>query len=429
MRKVRVVILLVFVCCFLLQCSHKPDVVTPPQATVRTPAQLNQTEKSLVESVNRFSFKLLKAVNNGANPNTNVFISPLSVSYALGLLRNGAAGATRAGIDSLLELSGLSIDDANQAYQSLTAILTQADSAVAFNVANSFWYRDNAKVQSAFIEAGRDYFDAQVEAVDFQDPATAARINDWVKDNTGGLIDKIVEPPLSSDIIAMLLNALCFKGGWTYPFDTAYTHDGIFHTPGGAEVRCPFMNKDVDADSLASGEMFSHSPITCFGDSTIFGMTLPYGSHGFKMTLVLPKGSMTADQIISGLTQETWNCWMSASRVAKPWFKLPKFEFAFEAGLTDILKALGMSASFDPDAADFSNLFVGGGACLSEVRHKAFVKVDEKGTSAAAVTIGTVVSTVWGPTLFNHPFLFVIHETESGAILFMGKVTNPTLKS
>ncbi|MBI5265902.1 MAG: serpin family protein [candidate division Zixibacteria bacterium] len=428
MRKTCVTIVLLAVCSLLLHCSHKADVVTSSPVVVRTPAQLNPTEKDMVESVNRFSFKLIQAVNSEADPNKNVFVSPLSVSYALGMLRNGAGGATKTEIDSVLELSGFPANGANLAYQSLTTILTGADAAVTFSVANSFWSQRGFEVQSGFVEVCRKYFDARIEEVDFADPQTATDINNWVRDNTGGLIEKMVEPPIPADVIAMLLNALYFKGGWTYPFDSADTKPGLFRTSAGSNVTCDFMFKFMASDSLATGEKFAHSPAAGFADSQVIGITLPYGDHGFRMTLVLPRESISVDQLIGGLTQETWDGWMQSSRVSKPWFKMPKFEFEFGMKLNDILKSLGMNAAFDPNSADFSNLFVNTGSCISDVRHKAFVKVDEKGTEAAAVTIVTSVLTSFGPTIFDRPFFFVIHEVESGAVLFMGKVVDPTLK-
>lgn len=430
MSRLTALALLVLIGAVCLQCSDSLEPTKPdPQLVVnRTIADLTTDEKSLITAVNSFSLDLFQKVNAGAQPTKNVFVSPLSVSYALGITLNGANGTTRDQIAATLKLSNFSLEQANDAYYGLTGILTGADPAVSFRIANSFWSRLGKGIQPQFVAACKAYFNARVEEIDFQAPGAADTINQWVKDNTNGKIKEVIKAPISGDIAALLLNALYLKADWSYPFDTDNTKPETFYPGDGSEDVCQMMSRDYDEDrQIFDG--FDERPIVYFANDLFQGARLPYGKEGFRMTVLLPDASITADALIEQLTLENWNSWQSLPTQTDFWLFLPKFKFEFETRLNDILIAMGMPAAFDPGQADFSNLFVDGTGWIDEVKHKTFVQVDEKGTEAAAVTAVWYADSV-PPTLrANRPFVFVIHEIESGAILFVGKVVNPTLES
>jgi len=159
-------------------------------------------EKKLAQSGNEFAFKLFQGINN-EGPNSNIFISPLSVSYALGMAYNGAAGETREAIQNTLELSGLSLEEINISYKGLMNYLTGCDEKLEVSIANSIWSRNGVKLKDQFVGLNSDYFDATVTSLDFSSPDAAEIINKWVDDNTNGKIAQIVQPPI--DPAMMLL--------------------------------------------------------------------------------------------------------------------------------------------------------------------------------------------------------------------------------
>ncbi len=430
MRRLTALVLLI-VAAACLQCSDSLEPTGPdPQPIVnRTIADLTTDEKSLITSVNSFSLDLFQKVNADAQPAKNVFVSPLSVSYALGITLNGANGPTRDQIAATLKVSDFSLEEANQAYFGLTSILTGADPAVTFRIANSFWSRLGKQIQPQFVAACKAYFNARVEEIDFQAPGAADTINRWVKDNTNGKIKEVIKAPISGDIAALLLNALYLKADWSYPFDTDNTRAAPFFPGDGSEVVCQMMSRDTEEDDQIFGDDFEERPIVYFANDLFQGARLPYGKEGFRMTILLPEPSLTADDLIEQLTLDNWTAWQELPTQSRFWLQMPKFKFEFETRLNDILVAMGMPAAFDPGQADFGNLFVDGVGWIDEVKHKTFVQVDEKGTEAAAVTVVIFVDSMPPAMIVNRPFVFVIHEVESGAILFVGKVVNPNLEN
>jgi serpin B len=418
MRKLLSTILLILVGLACLQCSKtmdpKSDNNSPDPNPIRTPADMTAAEKSLAESTNRFSLKLFKEVASAAKPEDNIFISPLSVSYALGMAYNGAGGDTREEIASTLELAGLSIEEINEAYQGLTTLLTGLDPDVAFSIANSIWYRDGVPVEPTFIELNRKYFDALVRGIDFNAIWAADTINHWIDVNTNGLIKEVIVPPIPPLMMLYLINAIYFKGNWTVPFDTSMTHDIPFYLHDGTSEPKPAMLTDTTFQ-YCSNDLFQ-------------AIELPYGNKYFCMTIFLPRPEHTVDEIISQINDENWSAWIASFTESKVYLDLPKFKMEYDKTLNQMLKAMGMPTAFDPYAADFNNMVANFGLFISFVKHKTFVRVDEKGTEAAAVTV-IAFETTGGPQrpmmIISRPFLFTIRERVSGTILFMGRIVNP----
>jgi serpin B len=160
------------------------------------PRELTVAETKLVEADNRFAFKLFRAINEQEAPDRNVFISPLSVAMALGMTYNGAAGTTREAMARTLELEGMTIEDVNQAYRDLIDLLRTLDTGVEFLLANSIWHRPQFTPLPAFLELNRQFFDAEVQALDFARADAASLINQWVDQATRGKIPTIVPDPI-----------------------------------------------------------------------------------------------------------------------------------------------------------------------------------------------------------------------------------------
>jgi len=235
-------------------------------------------------------------------------------------------------------------------------------------------------------------------------------INQWCSDNTNGRIDEIIKYPVPGDVAMMLLNAVYFKGAWTHLFDLTDTYDGKFILEDGSKVDCRMMNREDTLDY--------------FSNETFQAVDLPYGNGSYSMTILLPNYGKTVDDILMMMNKDNWDQWMGLFQPTEMPIYMPKFKFEYEISLKDILIAMGMEIAFTP-AADFSGMFVDGVGWIDKVKQKTFVQVDEQGTEAAAVTIVVMIDSVPPGFYANHPFLFVIHEHQTGAILFMGKVANP----
>ena len=375
--------------------------------------QLNTLEKAIAASDNSFGFKLFAQINKNEQ-NTNVFISPFSVSMAFGMLLNGANGPTLDSLEQALGDGGMSLNDINTAYENSSTFLTALDAHVTFQNANSIWYRNGFSVLPAFLSVNKTYFDADVDALDFTQPIAVQTINNWVNTKTNGKIPTIIDSAIPPAVVMYLINAIYFKGTWTYAFDTSNTREASFTRGDGSLTTCNFMSQE--------------NTYAYYGDNTLQAIDLPYGDRSFSMTVVLPAVGTSIDQFAAALTQQQWNAIINKLDSAKVDLYLPKFTLNFSKSLKDDLTALGMGIVFDPSRADLSHISQTEGLSVSDVLHKTYVDVNEEGTEAAAVTSITVVVTVVAelPEMrINHPFIFAIREHQSGTILFIGKVDSP----
>ena len=382
------------------------------------PRTLTGAETDLIAADNRFAFALLGVIAP-TTTDQNVFLSPLSVGMALGMAYNGAAGATREAMASTLGLAGLTLEDVNASYRGVIDLLRGLDPTVTFGIANSIWYRQDIALAPAFLERTATYFDATVQGLDFASPSAATTINDWVRTQTGGRIPEIVTPPIAASTIAYLVNAIYFKGAWTTRFDRDRTASGPFYLIDGSTRTVPLMH--------------STEPIPvwfAWQEGLVIG-ELPYGGGAYRMTLVIPQAPGSIDSVVSELTQRRWDGWIAALDSTELDVTLPRFTMTFDRELSGDLAALGMGVAFcdDPAASfDFTAMYPPGGACISAVKHRSFVEVNEEGTEAAAATSVEIGDTS-APPMFvvDRPFLFAIREALSGTILFLGKVIDPAM--
>ncbi|HVP57285.1 MAG TPA: serpin family protein [bacterium] len=397
----------------LVGCGDNP--VSPGK---REPRSLTPAEHQLVAAYNVFGLKLFREIV-GNSPGENVFISPTSVSMALGMALNGAAGTTADAMESTLGFSGMALAEIDQSYRSLIDFLVNLDPKVQFQIANSIWYKLGWAFEQPFLSDCGTYFDAQATGLDFGSSNAAPTINAWVSQKTNGKITEIVDNPINPYTVMFLINAIYFKGTWTYEFDSDLTKDDQFTLPGGATTPCRMMQRPESGKNAN----FSYHATDRFQI-----IDLPYGDGYFTMTILLPAASVDLDSLIASLDQDTWNQWTSALAEKPGRIEMPKFQLKYETVLNDVLKAMGMEVAFDPDNADFTRMHADGELYINQVKHKTFVKVDEEGTEAAAVTsvgIGTTSAPDDFEMRVNRPFLFAIRENHSGTILFMGKITNP----
>jgi serine protease inhibitor len=410
MKYLKVIIVLLVGLAVFIGCNDTKDNPVVPPGGQPGSGNLSMLEKSIVSSDNSFGLKLFSRINT-TEQNKNVFISPFSVSMALGMALNGADGSTLDSMKQVLEHSGFTMQEINESYKNISEILIHLDSKVAFQIANSIWYRNEFSVMPAFLNNCKDYFDAEAASLDFNSPSAVQTINGWVNSKTNGKILKILDqiPPQT---VMYLINAIYFKGAWTYQFDPVNTMDAIFTTSTGSNVTCKMMNLKTVYEYRAT----SNAQI----------IDLPYGNRLFSMTIILPAVGTDIDQFTAGLTQRQYEALLSSLDSTEVEFSMPKFKVEYEKQLKDELTAMGMGIAFS-DYADFSRI-ANAPLTISEVKHKTFVEVNEEGTVAAAVTsIGISLTAMpSNPSMrVDRPFIFVIREHASGTILFIGKIVNP----
>ncbi len=412
----------------ICQCSDSRitnnDNPTPvPQYTM---ADLTATDHELLEAGSQFAPEIFRRICESREIDENVFVSPLSISVALGMVHAGAAGETQQAISQALRLpAGMTLDQVNESYRTIMKVLPGLDPRTTVSLANAVWYRQSLTLHGSFQTICRDYFDAAVRGMDFDDPATVDTINSWVDDKTRGLISEIVASPLPRDLVALLANAIYFKGDWTYSFDPDFTKPQVFHRADGSEVIRDMMY--LDTDSLLDDNSRRDTTVLYASTQLFWAASLPYGNGALRMTVLSPTRDHTADDIIGAFTAESWAEWRGLLRPASFELALPKFRFEFEQPLKDQLVDMGMGPAFDPFVANFDSMFVDADVFISQALHKSFVQVDEVGTEAAAVTVIAMGTTSLEKQLIrcDRPFVFVIHESTTGTILFAGRVADP----
>ena len=413
-RRTSIPIVLVLILLAASACTKQPTEPTEPVL----PRALTEQEEGLITSGNLFGLKLFRAVSE-AEGAQNIFLSPLSVSMALGMTLNGAAGTTRTGMEQALELAGLTEEEINASYLSLIDLLTGLDRKVVFEIANSIWYREGFPVAPAFVTLNQTFFDAVVRALDFSDPGAADVIDAWVDGKTHGKITEIVSRPIDPAVVMFLINAIYFKGDWTWQFESDKTEDRTFHLSGGGSVEVPSMQLAGD--------------LPVFTDEELTAVDLPYGNGFYSMTVLLPGVEVDLETMIAGLDAARWQEIVAGlAEYPVGLLQLPKFKLEYKIMLKDVLSALGMATAFTPGQADFSRMVTSPlDLFISQVIHKTFVEVDEEGTEAAAVTVVVVQLTSVGPEqklniVVDRPFVFVLRERLSGTILFIGKYLGPS---
>jgi serpin B len=324
---------------------------------------------------------------------------------------NGAAGDTSLAMAEALRFSGFPREALNRGFRDLMDCVVDADEEVDTSIANSIWYRLGYDVEEEFIRNNETYYSAAVEELDFSNPQAADTINEWIDDATRGKISDMVSgiPP---DMVMYLINAIYFKGDWTYQFSEKETRDGDFFLANGRKKMVPMMHQE---------EEFQHTRGDRFGV-----LRLPYGQRKLAMYILLPDEGENLEGIIGRLDQVSWYRLRTGLEEKEVTLAMPRFKVEYGAKiLNPVLTKMGMGIAFGPQA-DFSG--INPGAFISEVIHKAVIEVNEKGSEAAAVTVVSVEeSAPPEPVRFivDRPFFFTIADDRTGSILFMGKVADP----
>ncbi len=405
MRRIRVLVVLAMLAC--------KDPSGPASIAITAlPRPLTSAEQKLIGGSNTFAFDLLRQINTEQR-DSNVFVSPLSASMALGMTANGAAGTTYDAMHGALRLGSASRDEVKEGYKSLIALLRGLDNTTDFKIANSIWFEKTFPFNQPFLTDSKSFFDAQVQGLDFKSPDAVKTINSWVSDNTAKKIPTILQSIDPSEVM-FLINAIYFKGTWQQQFEKSKTADAPFFALDGTSATMPLMHLT--------------RTLRVAQNSSVTAVDLLYGNSAFAMSVILPNSGKDVNSLATSLTGESWQALINSFQVREADLYLPRFKLTWARKLNSDLRALGMGIAFDN--ADFTPMSpLGKKLVITNVVQKTFVDVNEEGTEAAAATsVGIGVTSAPVSTLIrvDRPFVFVIRERFSGTILFMGKIVKLT---
>jgi len=374
----------------------------------------NLKSAKVIETNNDFGLELLQKVFE-SEESPNIMISPASVSIALGMAYNGAETTTKDAFEELLNYQGLTRKEVNEITRELIHVLVTNAPGNLLEIANSLWYNKGFPVEEEFISLNSHYYDAEVKELNFREADAVKTINSWVSEHTHGKIDEIIDA-IDPAVMMILINAIYFNCVWETEFDPGDTYPApFFREDGSTFAQVDLMKLENDLNASFTEEFAA--------------VELPYKNGKFSMFLFLPEGDLGVHDLVSELDGETWNTWLEGFSEVKGFtIEMPRFEFEFERSLAEDLKSLGLKVAFSEPEADFSGI-TPEDLYISDVIHKTYIKVNEEGTEAAAVTAIIFETTSVGPRdwlRLDKPFLFAITENSSKSILFMGMVSEPS---
>jgi len=374
-------------------------------------------EQKLELGDNNFGFTLLKQLAKN-QPAANIFISPYSAATVLKMVGNGAAGETKAEMDEVLGTKGLSANTVNAANKAIAVSLNKFNTDVILTMANAIWYMRGETVKPDFLALNRQFFGSTIGPIDFAEPHSVDAINAWANEKTHGRISRIADGMIDPVYTKLFLaNAVYFKGKWSDPFKPKNTKDRPFHVRGGGEKVIPMMTRS---------KTFTYQQGAGYQ-----AVRLPYVGENLAMYIFLPETNSSPEQLLGIMNGDGWQ------RVTKPGFTekegllvLPKFKLEYSVELKQPLQALGMKRAFEMGQADFSG--IAPQLYISAARQRTFIEVNEEGTEAAATSaVGIQVLGIKEPPLnpfkmiVDRPFLFLIEDSQTGTILFMGLIFDP----
>lgn len=371
-------------------------------ATVSTNTDINGEDKN---SIADFAVRLFQS---SMSNDQNSLVSPISVLYALSMTANGAKGETLTQMEDVL---GLPIDELNTYLYSYMKALPESDD-YKLSIANSIWFHDDESltVNSDFLQTNANYYNAGIYKAAFDD-TTLDDINTWVKDNTDGMIDKILDK-ISDDAIMYLVNALAFDAKWQEEYNADQVSNAVFNTESGEE-------QDTEM-------MYSDEHVYLEDDNTV-GFLKYYKDNKYAFVALLPDEGTSIADYAATLTGDKIMNLLDSSQDVTVYASIPKFESDYSLDLAQALKDMGMPLAFDADYADFTGLGTSenGNIYIGRVLHKTFITVDELGTKAGAATVvemlteGCMIEEI-KTVYLNRPFVYMLIDCETNLPLFIG---------
>lgn len=402
------------------------ETILESETSVSTPTefaeyQAAQESSSIVSAANQFAFDLYDQYKN---TNDNLFFSPHSISSALQMTYEGARGQTATEMQSVFHF----LQDDTARIGSFTKLYEQINlpnASYQLSTANALWAQKNYPFDQNYLKTIETYYQGKATNLDFSGDTENSRqkINKWVSDKTAQKIPELFAPGSLNPLTRLVLtNAIYFKGKWETPFQKEATMEKDFTAATGVKTKCQMMNKQKNFKYVETADYQA--------------LELPYENSDLSMIVVLPRvGKMPLFE--SDLSMEKFGAITNSLKSELVNAFLPKFKFDTSYNMNNTLAKMGMPTPFDKMNADFSGMYdkarVAENLYIGLVIHKAYVDVYEEGAEAAAAT-GVAMQTTNAimdppqPKIFNadHPFIFFIVHNQTGAILFMGKVNNPT---
>jgi len=396
-------------------CANK-EKENPPETAERR-YQAADLDPRTVAASNAFGLKLFKRLRE-AEPGANVWISPLSVSSALAVAYSGASGKTAEAMAGTLGLGGMTADESGDGYRKLLDLLNRpVDPGIGMATANSLWLRKGAPFRDDYLEEAEADYGAELRTLDFAKKADALKaMNGWVKERTNGKIKHMIDA-IDGAAMMYILNAVSYRAAWTMPFNANNTEEAKFHVS---------ETEAVPAKMMAQGGTYEYAETDDYQ-----AIRLPLGKNASaSFVVLLPKPGAKLGDLTDRLADDP-------ALLTADWprrlgqIELPRFRVEDSSELNDPLKALGMGEAFDPKRASFAgiapeppNLYIG------RVLHKTFLDVNEDGVEAAAATAiemeaGAAPAEDPFRMTVDRPFLAAIADAETGAVLFVGAITNP----
>ncbi len=392
--------------------SDKPRDTSPNVSTA--------DETTLVNGNSEFAWDLYQVIKA---EDGNLFYSPYSISLALAMTYAGAKGETAKQMADTLHYD-LSQTALHPAFNSLALELASRgqgaqgkdEKGFRLNIVNAIWGQKDYKFVSSFLDLLAENYGAGLRVLDFIKDPSASRItiNDWVSEQTEGRIKDLIPEGVITPLTRLVLtNAVYFNAAWREKFEESATQNGQFHLVNGSEVTVPMMRKTDSFGYVKSGN--------------VVGVELPYDGNELSM-VIMTNAAGTFVDFEKGLTFSKVNELINGIRYSEVRLSMPKFEFESKFGLKQTLQTMGMVLPFQ-DNADFTGISTQSDLHIDDVIHKAFVSVDEAGTEAAAAT-AVIVGTTSIPVeqavvTLDQPFVFLIRDIQTGAIIFIGRVMNP----
>ncbi|MBR3110298.1 MAG: serpin family protein [Prevotella sp.] len=364
--------------------------------------ELAEGEQELINSNNDFAFNLFRK----ARGEKSKILSPLSITFALGMLNNGADGETLKEINQTLGFGDAGADAINVFCQKMLKESNTLDEKTKALIANTIFVNEGCgyRLQEGFIDKANTFYDAQPQNRNFADGETMDVINQWASDHTMGMIPEVLkEDSFNPDAVSYLLNALYFKGIWSSPFKKEETQDESF---GGGD-KVPMMHQFKEGLLYTENDLYQ-------------AVRLPYGNGAYRMDVFLPREDKTVGEVLETLSGSNWQPEYENTDVD---LKLPRFETDTNQDLVGVMAGLGMPKAFSIDA-EFP-YFCNGDPYISQMFQVAKIKLDEEGTEAAAVTVIEMTESIPQRADFhaNRPFLYIISEQSTGVIFFIGQYT------
>lgn len=421
---IAIIVLISSITAFIL--INQPNVSddnTSDEGPDEIPELTQNNTTSFIKTINSFTFEFLQQMNQDPQKESNLFISPYSIFTALAMTYEGAKGNTAVEMADVLKIPQDN-DSFHNYVDDLYTNLNKNDT-YTISTANALWIKDNYPILDSYLSTVESYYHATSQSVDFSNPVEASEIiNQWVENHTNGLIKDLVPPEAIDPTLCRLIltNAIYFKGTWKIEFDEANTTKRDFEIkPGDAKETSTMM-------LLGTEDTFNYTET-----ETVQVLELPYDGDEISMIIALPKDDSDLSTVISSLDETIYDSWIDNLEQREVDIYLPKFKIETPVlNLNDYLQTLGLKDAFGNDA-DFSGITGNKDLLISDVLHKAYIDVNEEGTEAAAATavIMELKSINGGGSsrvVFDcdHPFLFMLQHKETGTILFMGTLENPS---